>query len=138
MDFGLATILREEPELQKLTRSGIVIGTPEFMSPEQLYGKPLDGRSDVYATGVLAFEMFTGRIPFEGKNPQEIALARLKGQPLRLREVQPQLPEELETVIVRALAQNPADRFQSMDELSAAFASVTAKTGVLGRLFGEA
>ena len=126
MDFGLAKVVREEPDLQKLTRSGVVLGTPEFMSPEQLLGYELDGRSDLYATGVLAFEMLTGRIPFEGKNIQEIALARLKGQPLRLRAVQPELPEALETVIARALAQMPGDRFQSMDELSAAFASVTA------------
>jgi serine/threonine protein kinase len=54
------------------------------MSPEQLMGKELDGRSDLYATGLLAFEMFTGRLPFEGKNMQEVALARLKGPPLRL------------------------------------------------------
>jgi serine/threonine protein kinase len=136
MDFGLAKILQEDPELQKLTRSGIVLGTPEFMSPEQLLGRELDGRSDLYATGVLAFEMFTGRLPFEGKNLQEVALARLKGEPLRLRSVQPDLPEELETVIGRALAQNPADRFQSMDELRGAFASVTAKGGVFGRVLG--
>jgi serine/threonine-protein kinase len=136
MDFGLAKILQEEPELQRLTRSGFVLGTPEFMSPEQLLGKELDGRSDVYATGVLAFEIFTGRLPFEGKNMQELALARLKGVPLRLRSVQPELPEKLEAVIGRALAQNPADRFQSMDEVGAGFASVTEKTGLLGRLFG--
>jgi serine/threonine protein kinase len=126
MDFGLAKVLREDPELQKLTRSGIVLGTPEFMSPEQLLGYELDGRSDLYATGVLAFEMFTGRIPFEGKNLQEVALARLKGQPLRLRSVQPELPETLEAVIGRALAQKPDDRFQSMEELGAGFASVMA------------
>jgi len=74
----------------------------------------------------LGFEMLTGRIPFEGKHVQEVALARLKGQPLQLRAVRPELPERLETVLGRALAQKPGDRFQSMDELSAAFASVTA------------
>jgi serine/threonine protein kinase len=105
------------------------------MSPEQLFGKELDGRSDLYSTGVLAFEMLTGRMPFEGTNVQEVALARLKGQPLRLRAVQPELPERLEMVIARALAQMPEDRFQSMDELGAAFASVTATTG-FARLFG--
>jgi len=126
MDFGLAKVVREEPDLQKLTRSGIVLGTPEFMSPEQLLGYELDGRSDLYSTGVLAFEMLTGRIPFEGKHVQEVALARLKGQPLQLRAVRPEMPEWLETVLGRALAQKPGDRFQSMDELSAAFASVTA------------
>jgi len=138
MDFGLAKVLRDEPGLVKLTRTGLTLGTPEFMSPEQVFGKPLDGRSDLYALGVLAFEMFTGRVPFEGKSPQEIALARLKQEPLRLRAVQPELPETLESVIARALAQMPRDRFQSMEELSAAFASVTAKTGVFGGLFGQA
>jgi serine/threonine-protein kinase len=124
MDFGLAKVVREEPDLQKLTRSGVVLGTPEFMSPEQVYGKELDGRSDLYSTGVLAFEMFTGRIPFDGRNMQEVALSRLKSPPLRLRAVKPELPELLEAVIARALAPMPEDRFQSMDELSEAFASV--------------
>ncbi|HEX3233105.1 MAG TPA: serine/threonine-protein kinase [Gemmatimonadales bacterium] len=130
LDFGLAKVLRDEPGLTKLTRSGIAIGTPEFMSPEQILGKPLDWRSDLYALGVLAFEMFTGRVPFEGKGPQEVTLARLKNQPLRLRALQPELPANLETVIDRLLALDPAGRYQSMDELSAAFASVTAKPGV--------
>jgi serine/threonine protein kinase len=132
MDFGLAKVLRDEPGLVKLTRTGLTLGTPEFMSPEQVFGKPLDGRSDLYGLGVLAFEMFTGRVPFEGKSPQEVALARLKREPLRLRALRPELPAELETVIGRALARDPADRFQSMKELSVAFASVTAKTGVFG------
>jgi serine/threonine protein kinase len=132
MDFGLAKVLRDEPDLVKLTRTGLTLGTPEFMSPEQVFGKPLDGRSDLYGLGVLAFEMFTGRVPFEGKSPQEVALARLKREPLRLRALRPELPAELETVIGRALARDPADRFQSMKELSVAFASVTAKTGVFG------
>src|SRR5262249_45473104 len=78
LDFGLAKILRDEPGLRGLTRSGFTIGTPEFMSPEQVMGKDLDWRSDMYALGVLAFEMFTGRVPFEGKTPQEVTLARLK------------------------------------------------------------
>ena len=85
-----------------------------------------------------ALKMFTGRVPFEGKSPQAVALARLKGGPLPLRAIRPELPANLETVIGRALAQDPADRFQSVAELSAGFASVTAKTGVLERLFGEA
>jgi len=125
MDFGLAKVLREDPDLVKLTRTGIVLGTPEFMSPEQILGKPLDGRSDLYALGVLAFEMFTGRLPFDGKSPMEIALARLKGEPLRLRALRPELPAKLEAVISRVLAQDPADRFQCTEELGTAFASVT-------------
>ena len=81
MDFGLAKVLREDPELQRLTRSGIVLGTPEFMSPEQLLGRDLDGRSDLYATGVLAFEMFTGRIPFEGTNTAGDRAGPAQGRP---------------------------------------------------------
>jgi eukaryotic-like serine/threonine-protein kinase len=132
MDFGLAKVLRDEPDLVKLTKTGLTLGTPEFMSPEQVFGKPLDGRSDLYGLGVLAFEMFTGRVPFEGKSPQEVALARLKQEPIRLRDLRPELPAELETAIGRALARDPADRFQSMEELSEALASVTAKPGVFG------
>ena len=138
MDFGLAKVLREESQLVKLTRTGVILGTAEFMSPEQILGKPLDGRSDLYALGVLAFEMFTGRVPFEGKSPQQVMLARFRGEPLRLRALQPELPAKLEAVIGRALAQDPADRFQSMEELRAAFVSVTGKTGVFRRLFGKA
>jgi hypothetical protein len=138
LDFGLAKVLREEAELVKLTRTGLVLGTAEFMSPEQIRGKPLDGRSDLYALAVLAFEMFTGRLPFEGKTPQEMMLARFKSEPLRLRALQPELPAKLEAVIGRALAVDPADRFQSMGELGAAFGSVTGKTGVFRRLFGKA
>jgi serine/threonine-protein kinase len=138
LDFGLAKVLRDEPGLVKLTRTGITLGTPEFMSPEQVLGKPLDGRSDVYALGVLAFEMFTGRVPFEGNSPQEIAIARLKREPLQLRALRPEVPATLETVIGRALARDPADRFQTIEELRAALASVTEEKGVLGRLFGKA
>ena len=128
MDFGLAKVLRDEPGLHKLTRSGLVLGTPDFMSPEQVLGNTLDGRSDVYALGVLAFEMFTGRVPFDGTTPQELTLARLKTRPLKLRAVRPELPVMLERVLDRALARDPADRFQSIDELSSALASVVEGT----------
>jgi len=137
MDFGLAKERTAEPEVVKLTQTGIVLGTPEFMSPEQIRGKPLDGRSDVYAVGVLAFELFTGRLPFAGKTPQEMMLARLKGEPLRLRAVRLELPGKLEEVIAKSLAPEPAERHQSMDELGASLASITATTGVFGRLFGR-
>jgi serine/threonine-protein kinase len=138
LDFGLAKVLRDEPGLVGLTRSGFTIGTPEFMSPEQVMGKELDWRSDLYALGILAFEMFTGRVPFEGKTPNEVTLARLQGQPRQLRALRPELPEKLESVIGRALALQPGDRYESMGAMRAAFESVTARTGVFGRLFREA
>ena len=134
MDFGLAKERRAGPDVVKLTATGIVLGTPEFMSPEQIRGKPLDGRSDVYALAILAFELFTGQLPFTGKSAQETMIARLRGAPLPLRAVQPDLPAKLEAVISKALAVNPADRYGSMAELSHAFEASTS-TGVLGRLF---
>ncbi len=134
MDFGLAKERRAGPEVAKLTATGIVLGTPEFMSPEQIRGKPLDGRSDVYALGILAFELFTGQLPFAGKSAQDTMIARLRGSPAKLRDLRAELPLKLETVILRCLALDPTERFQSMDELAHAFESVVA-TGVFGRLF---
>ncbi|HUR96169.1 MAG TPA: serine/threonine-protein kinase [Gemmatimonadales bacterium] len=134
MDFGLAKERRAGPEVAKLTATGIVLGTPEFMSPEQIRGKPLDGRSDVYALGILAFELFTGQLPFAGKSAQETMIARLRGSPAKLRDIRPELPAKLEVTIQRCLAIDPAERFQSMEELAHGFEAVTA-TGMLGRLF---
>jgi serine/threonine-protein kinase len=134
VDFGLAKERRAGAELAKLTATGIVLGTPEFMSPEQIRGKPLDGRSDVYALGVLAFELFTGRLPFPGKSAQETMIARLRGQPLKLREVKPDFPPKIEAVINRALSMDPAERYGSMTELALALEAAHAP-GILERIF---
>lgn len=136
MDFGLAKERRAGPDVVKLTATGIVLGTPEFMSPEQIRGKPLDGRSDVYALAILAFELFTGQLPFTGKSAQETMIARLRGAPMPLRAVRGELPVKLEAVISKALSVNPADRYGSMAEMAHALESVT-NVGVLGRLFGR-
>jgi serine/threonine-protein kinase len=106
------------------------------MSPEQIRGKPLDGRSDVYALGVLVFELFSGRLPFHGKSAQETMIARLRGQPLRLREVKPDFPSKVEAVINRALAMDPIERYGSMTELALAF-DAAHTPGLLGRIFGR-
>jgi serine/threonine protein kinase len=134
MDFGLAKERRAGSEVAKLTATGIVLGTPEFMSPEQIRGKPLDGRSDVYALGVLAFELFTGRLPFPGKSAQETMIARLRGQPLKLREVKPDFPPRVEAVITKALAMDPAARFVSMTEMALALENAHSP-GLLGKIF---
>lgn len=134
MDFGLAKERRAGPEVVKLTQTGIVLGTPEFMSPEQIRGRPLDGRSDIYALGVLAFELFTGALPFSGKNAQETMVARLRGLPRQIREIRPELPSRLEAVINRALALVPDDRYQSMDEFAHALEGVP-QSGMFARLF---
>jgi serine/threonine-protein kinase len=136
MDFGLAKQRRAGPDVAKLTQTGIVLGTPEFMSPEQIRGKPLDGRSDIYAIAVLAFEMFTGQLPFTGKNAQETMLARLRGQPVPIRNVREDLPQKLEALISRALSVQPEERPGSMDEFAYAFEAVT-QGGMFARLFGR-
>jgi serine/threonine-protein kinase len=136
MDFGLAKERRAGPELAKLTATGIVLGTPEFMSPEQIRGKPLDGRSDVYALGVLAFELFSGQLPFPGKSAQETMIARLRGQPIKLRQVKPDIPAKVEAIISQALAMDPAQRFGSMSEMAHALENAHAP-GLLGRIFGR-
>ena len=88
MDFGLAKERLVGPELKKLTATGIVLGTPEFMSPEQLRGKPLDPRTDVYSLGLMAYEMLSGKLPFVGRTQQEIMIARLRSEPTPIRAAQ--------------------------------------------------
>src|SRR4029453_3503548 len=116
MDFGLAKESVAGPEVMKLTATGIVLGTPEFMSPEQIRGKPLDARSDIFALGVLGFELLTGRLPFEGNTAQDTMLAHLTGQPLRLRQVNPTMPEALDRVIAQSIAHRAEERFQTMQD----------------------
>jgi len=136
MDFGLAKERRADPAIAKLTATGIILGTPEFMSPEQIRGKPLDGRSDVYALGVLAFELFSGQLPFPGKSAQETMIARLRGHPVKLRQVKPDFPAKVEAVIHQALAMDPAQRFGSMEEMARALEAAHSP-GLLGRIFGR-
>jgi len=124
MDFGLAKERVAGPEVMKLTATGIVLGTPEFMSPEQIRGKPLDARSDIFALGVLGFELLTGRLPFEGNTAQETMLAHLTGQPTRLRQANPKLTAALERVIAQSIAHKPQDRFQSMGDFEEELAAV--------------
>jgi serine/threonine-protein kinase len=134
MDFGLAKQRRADPAIAKLTATGIILGTPEFMSPEQIRGKPLDARSDVYALGILAFEMFSGKLPFEGRNAQEMMIARLKGQPVTLRQLRPELPVPLERALARAMEMEPDGRFATALEFADA---LTAPSPAPGGIFGK-
>jgi serine/threonine-protein kinase len=134
MDFGLAKERRAEPEVAKLTATGIVLGTPEFMSPEQIRGKTLDGRSDVYALGILAFEMFTGTLPFQGRSAQEMMIARLRGNALPLRQAKPDLPVKLEQIIAKSLETDAEKRWASMAAFAEALSAVGGAT-LFGKLF---
>jgi len=134
MDFGLAKERRQEPEIAKLTATGIVLGTPEFMSPEQIRGKGLDARSDIYALAVVAFEMFTGQLPFQGRSAQEMMIARLRGKPKMLREVKTDLPARLEQVLNKAMALDPGDRHATMAAVAEALEGAE-ESGEFARLF---
>jgi len=148
MDFGLAKERKAGTELQKLTATGIILGTPEFMSPEQLRGKPLDPRTDIYSLGLMTYEMLTGKLPFSGRTQQEMMIARLRSEPTPLRKIRPDLdfPEAVERVLNKAMQRNPDDRYQTTPEFSDAFAAAAAERqspppseggGLLGKLFGR-
>ncbi|MBA3339583.1 MAG: serine/threonine protein kinase [Geodermatophilaceae bacterium] len=142
MDFGLAKERRADAELQKLTATGIILGTPEFMSPEQLRGKPLDPRTDIYSLALMTYEMLTGKLPFAGRTQQEMMIARLRSDPMPLRQARPELelPEAVERVLAKAMARSADDRYSSTPEFATALgeaASGRAPEGMLGRLFGR-
>jgi len=137
-DFGLAKEKRAEPGIAKLTATGIILGTPEFMSPEQIRGKPLDGRSDIYALGLVAFEMFTGKLPFEGKSAQDMMIARLRGQPMPLRKARTDLEftAQFEKALMKAIEADPAARYQTAGEFGRALeeAAGSGGGGMMGKL----
>jgi serine/threonine protein kinase len=135
MDFGLAKERRADPAMAKLTVTGIILGTPEFMSPEQIRGKPLDARSDVYALGILGFEMFSGKLPFQGRNAQEMMIARLKGKPVTLRSLRPDAPVSLDRALARAMETDPDARFPTALEFAEALTAPSpASDGIFGKL----
>ncbi len=121
VDFGIAKAVGGTEEGQKVTKTGLVIGTPEYMSPEQLSGDVLDGRSDVYSLALVSYRALTGRLPFEADTAQEVLIARLTDEPAPLAEAAPQLASapRLQSVFDRALQRMPGDRYGT----ASAFAS---------------
>ena len=119
VDFGIAKAISGD-EGQKVTRTGLVVGTPEYMSPEQLSGDKLDGRSDTYSLALVLFQMLTGKLPFEADNAQEIMMKRLTDEPLQLNDalVGGSFPQELQQVIEGALQRMPNDRYASVEEFT--------------------
>jgi serine/threonine-protein kinase len=109
-DFGLARIASSEA--MNLTQVGITMGTPLFMSPEQVEGKAVDPRSDIYSLGVTAYQMLAGRPPFDGDTALAIAVQHLKTEPRRLEELRPDIPPALARIVHKMLAKSPADRYQ--------------------------
>jgi serine/threonine protein kinase len=116
-DFGIA---KAASETQHLTRTGTLMGTPEYMSPEQAEGGTVDHRTDLYALGVVLYQMLVGRVPFRGTTPHAVLHAVIYEPPPPPRQINPNLNPALEAVIVKAVAKRPGQRFQRGAELTAA------------------
>ena len=119
-DFGVAKAVTASAGRDTMTTIGMAVGTPHYMAPEQAMGeRDIDQRADIYALGVLGYEMLTGRTPFVSETAQGILAAHVMEEPKPIRDLRPGVPEPLAQVIMKCLAKNPADRWQSADELLA-------------------
>ena len=131
VDFGIAQLKPSNEEAaaqsthRRLTRTGMIFGTPEYMAPEQASGKHADLRCDVYAVGIILFELFTGAVPFTGETFLGVLTKHLNEMPPAMRSIYPdlQLSPELEGVVQRTLAKDPSYRYQTMNELASALAA---------------
>jgi tRNA A-37 threonylcarbamoyl transferase component Bud32 len=119
IDFGLAKLAHAAVKAG-LTRTGQIVGTPEYMAPEQISNKPVDARADVYALGCLLYELLTGRPPFEGSDDVQVLYQQLHDTPAPLAKFIQSPPAALQTLLSRALQKKPEDRFQSMREMALA------------------
>src|SRR5262249_2164574 len=115
--FGLSRVLAGEGQPLSLTQSGVTMGTPLYMSPEQVEGKPLDCRTDIYSLGVTCYHMLAGQPPFTGETAFEVALKHVRDEPQPLREVRPDLPEGLCAAVHKMLVTAPAGRYRTPGEL---------------------
>jgi serine/threonine-protein kinase len=124
LDFGIAKLFAGEAGAHSETQAGVIVGTPEFMAPEQCTGERVDGRADLYALGVIAYLLATGRLPFEGGGLTGLLLAHREKVPVAPHGVLPQVPLAWSDAIMRALAKRPADRFHDADEMHDALEGV--------------
>jgi beta-lactam-binding protein with PASTA domain/predicted Ser/Thr protein kinase len=118
-DFGIA-----RSGASQMTEVGSIIGTAQYLSPEQARGSPVDQRSDVYSVGIVLYEMLTGKVPFTGDTPLEIAMKHLSEVPVPPSEIRSDVPDDLDLVVLRALAKDPEDRYQTAGDMDADLARI--------------
>jgi serine/threonine protein kinase len=124
-DFGIA-----RAGVSQMTEAGSIIGTAQYLSPEQARGAVVDQRSDLYSIGVVLYEMLTGEVPFTGESPVEIAMKHLSDTPRPPSVLRPDIPPDLDMVVLRALAKSPEDRFQTAEEMDEELERVANGVGV--------
>jgi eukaryotic-like serine/threonine-protein kinase len=127
-DFGLSRCFGEQ-ETAKLTQTGMSMGTPLYMSPEQVQGREIDPRTDIYSFGVTCYHMMTGQPPFRGESAVEVAMLHLQSEAAPIKDVRPDLPTELCQVIHKMMAKDPAQRYQTSRELLKDIATVRETLG---------
>jgi len=120
-DFGLAKSLEAT---HKLTRTDVYMGTVNYTSPEQGDGKPLDNRTDIYSLGIVLYQLLTGKVPYEGENPSSVIYKHIYEKPVSPRKINAELSPDIETVVLKAIAKKPEDRYQSMKEFGDALEMV--------------
>ena len=126
MDFGIA----RAGAASQMTEAGSIIGTAQYLSPEQARGAPVDQTSDLYSTGIVLYELLTGSVPFTGETPVEIAMKHLSQAPLAPSAHRPEIPRDLDYVVLRALAKDPADRYHSAEEMDSDLERIARGIGV--------
>ena len=126
MDFGIA----RAGAASQMTEAGSIIGTAQYLSPEQARGAPVDQTSDLYSTGIVLYELLTGSVPFTGETPVEIAMKHLSQAPVAPSTHRPEIPRDLDYVVLRALAKDPGDRYHSAEEMDSDLERIARGIGV--------
>jgi eukaryotic-like serine/threonine-protein kinase len=126
MDFGIA----RAGAASQMTEAGSIIGTAQYLSPEQARGAPVDQTSDLYSTGIVLYELLTGSVPFTGETPVEIAMKHLSQAPVPPSAHRPETPRDLDYVVLRTLAKDPADRYHSAEEMDSDLERIARGIGV--------